>query len=254
MVRLNSTINHHSDVAPVVFITGAARRVGAESARTFHAAGFRVVIHYRGSESDAKALVSDLNKARPDTAACIQSALDTRDAIETAAHSAIAVFGQIDVLINNASSFFPTPWGEITDDNMATLMHSNLLLPMAMIQALAPELSRQEGAIINMVDIHANRPLANHPAYNAAKAGLVSLTQSAALDLAPRVRANAIAPGAILLPEHEGDEYEQELTRNIPLARMGAPTDLAEAALFLATAPYITGQILAVDGGRSLKQ
>jgi pteridine reductase len=137
---------------------------------------------------------------------------------------------------------------------MATLMHSNLLLPMAMIQALAPELSRQEGAIINMVDIHANRPLANHPAYNAAKAGLVSLTQSAALDLAPRVRANAIAPGAILLPEHEGDEYEQELTRNIPLARMGAPTDLAEAALFLATAPYITGQILAVDGGRSLKQ
>ncbi|MEX1216479.1 pteridine reductase [Saccharospirillum sp.] len=254
MVRLSSTINQESATAPVVFLTGAARRVGAETARVFHAAGYRVVIHYRSSEPDAIALVEALNQARPDSAACIQSALDTRSSIQAAADDAIAVFGQVDVLINNASSFFPTPWGEITEDAINPLMHSNLLLPMAMIQALAPELKRREGAIINLVDIHALRPLANHPAYSAAKAGLVSLTKSAALDLAPRVRANAIAPGAILLPEHEGADHEQSLIDQVPLNRMGSPTDIAEAALFLATAPYITGQILAVDGGRTLRQ
>lgn len=254
MVRLSSTITQESAVAPVVFLTGAARRVGAETARVFHAAGFRVVIHYRSSEQDAIALVDELNQARPETAACIQSTLDTQTTIQAAANDAIAVFGQVDVLINNASSFFPTPWGEITDDAIHALMHSNLLLPMAMIQALAPELKHREGTIINLVDIHALRPLANHPAYGAAKAGLISLTKSAALDLAPRARANAIAPGAILLPEQEGDDYEAALTGNVPLARMGNPTDIAEAALFLATAPYVTGQILAVDGGRTLKQ
>lgn len=254
MVRLSSTIKQASASAPVVFLTGAARRVGAETARVFHTAGFRVVIHYRSSEPDAIDLVDELNRARRDSAACLQSALKTRNSIQAAAADAIAIFGQVDVLINNASSFFPTPWGEITDDAMNNLMHSNLMLPMAMIQALAPELKRREGAIINLVDIHALRPLADHPAYGAAKAGLISLTQSAALDLAPQVRANAIAPGAILLPEQESKEYEQELTRNIPLGRMGSPTDIAEAALFLATAPYISGQILAVDGGRTLKQ
>lgn len=254
MVRLTSTINQESDARPVVFLTGAARRVGAETARVFHAAGFRVVIHYRSSEQDAIALVDELNLVRPESAACLQSSLDTRNNIQQAADNAIATFGQVDVLINNASSFFPTPWGKITDDAINTLMHSNLMLPMVMIQALAPELKRREGAIINLVDIHALRPLADHPAYGAAKAGLISLTKSAALDLAPRVRANAIAPGAILLPEQEGDEYEQALTGNVPLARMGNPTDIAEAALFLATAPYVTGQIVAVDGGRTLKQ
>ncbi|WP_211227250.1 pteridine reductase [Saccharospirillum impatiens] len=254
MVRLTSTISGINSNAPVVFITGGARRVGAETARVFHTAGFRVVIHYRSSERDANELVSQLNHTRPNSAACVQSPLDTRDHVQSAALAAIEAFGQVDVLINNASSFFPTPWGEITDEAINTLMHSNLLLPMVMIQALAPELKRREGAIINLVDIHALRPLANHPAYGAAKAGLISLTKSAALDLAPQVRANAIAPGAILLPEHEGDEYEQELTRSIPLARMGSPTDIAEAALFLATAPYISGQILPVDGGRTLKQ
>lgn len=254
MVRLSSTIKQESATAPVVFLTGAARRVGAETARVFHAAGFRVVIHYRSSEPDAIALVDELNRTRPHSAACFQSALDGRSSIQSAANDAIDVFGQVDVLVNNASSFFPTPWGEITDDAMNSLMHSNLMLPMAMIQALAPELKRREGAIINLVDIHALRPLADHPAYGAAKAGLISLTKSAALDLAPQVRANAIAPGAILLPEQEGDDYEAALTSNIPLARMGNPTDIAEAALFLATAPYVTGQVLAVDGGRTLKQ
>lgn len=254
MVRLSSTIKQASATAPVVFLTGAARRVGAETARVFHAAGFRVVIHYRSSEQEAVALVAALNQARPDTAACIHSALDTQTTIQAAANDAIAVFGQIDMLINNASSFFPTPWGEITDEAINNLMHSNLMLPMAMIQALAPELSHREGAIINLVDIHALRPLADHPAYGAAKAGLISLTKSAALDMAPLVRANAIAPGAILLPENEDGEYEQELIQNVPLARMGSPTDIAEAALFLATAPYVTGQVLAVDGGRTLKQ
>ncbi len=253
MAELNLILTR-AEAAPVVFITGGARRLGAQTARTFHQAGYRVVIHYRNSRSDAEALLEELNGHRSDSAKGLHSSLTDRAAVDACALEAIRAFGRIDVLINNASSFFPTPWGEIDDTAMHTLLHSNLELPIYMIQALAGELQQHSGAIINLVDIHALRPLANHAVYAAAKAGLISATRSAALDLAPKVRANAIAPGAILAPEHEGAEVEQGLINQTPLARMGTPEDIAQAALFLANAPFITGQVLAVDGGRSLRQ
>ncbi|PTY35803.1 pteridine reductase [Saccharospirillum sp. MSK14-1] len=243
-----------TDPAPVVVITGAARRVGAQMARTFHNAGFRVVIHYRSSQSDAETLAAELNQQRSNSAQSLHSTLDDADTIAQFAEKASGAFGRIDVLINSASAFFPTAFGDIKEDDLDLLLHTNLRLPLLLTQALAPALRHTNGAVINMVDIHALRPLANHPAYTAAKAGLISATKSMALDLAPNVRANAVAPGAILLPESQGSDYEKELTDQIPLARMGHPTDLAQAALFLATAPYITGQVLAVDGGRTLKQ
>ncbi|MCH8529508.1 MAG: pteridine reductase [Saccharospirillum sp.] len=250
-IRLTLGEGHNQ---PVVLITGAARRVGAETARAFHLAGFRVIVHYRSSANDAEALVHSLNEQRSDSARALASRLEDEVSITEFAHEAIELYGQVDVLINNASSFYPTPFGEIDQAVFHELMHSNLQLPLLLTQALAPELKRQQGAIINLVDIHAVRPLANHPVYGAAKAGLLSLTRSSALDLAPDVRVNAIAPGAILLPEHEGKDYETELRSRIPLAKMGRPADIAQAALFLATAPYITGQLLSVDGGRTLKQ
>lgn len=240
--------------APVVLITGAARRVGAQMARTFHQAGFRIVVHYRSSQNDAETLVADLNQQRNNSAQALHSTLGNADSINEFAQRASAAFGRIDVLINNASAFFPTAFGEIEEEQLDLLLHTNLRLPLLLTQALAPELAKAKGAVINMVDIHALRPLADHPAYAAAKAGLISATKSMALDLAPNIRANAVAPGAILLPENQGSDYEQQLIAQIPLGKMGRPTDLAEAALFLATAPYITGQVLAVDGGRTVKQ
>lgn len=253
MVNLQLTLSEDRD-KPVVLITGAARRVGAETARAFHQAGFRVIVHYRSSATEAESLAHSLNQLTPDSARTLPSRLEDEVSIREFAEEAVDTFGQLDVLINNASSFYPTPFGEIDQAVFHELMHSNLQLPLLLTQALAPELKRQQGAIINLVDIHALRPLANHPVYGAAKAGLLSLTRSSALDLAPDVRVNAIAPGAILLPEHEGKDYEAELKSKIPLARMGRPADIAQTALFLATAPYITGQLLAVDGGRTLKQ
>lgn len=243
-----------AEPAPVVLITGAARRVGAQMARTFHQAGFRVVVHYRSSQNDAETLVADLNQQRNNSAQALHSTLNNADIINEFAQLASAVFGRIDVLINNASAFFPTAFGEMEEEQLDLLLHTNLRLPLLLTQALAPELTKAKGAVINMVDIHALRPLANHPAYAAAKAGLISATKSMALDLAPDIRANAVAPGAILLPESQGSDYEKQLTAQIPLGKMGHPTDLAQAALFLATAPYITGQVLAVDGGRTLNQ
>lgn len=248
-------LTHPSDApAPVVFITGGARRLGACTARTFHRAGYRVVVHYRSSGADAQALVAELNAERPESAASIQSVLDDPTAIDACVEGVRARFGRVDVLINNASAFFPTPWGDIDPESVHTLMHSNLELPIYLMQSLREELATNQGAIINLVDIHALRPLANYVVYTAAKAGLISATRSAALDMAPNVRANAIAPGAILAPEQEGAAAEQALIEHTPLARMGTPDDIAQTALFLANAPFITGQILAVDGGRTLRQ
>lgn len=243
-----------SNLTPVVLITGGARRVGAQMARTFHQAGFRVLVHYRSSKTDADSLIDELNQQRQDSAQSLHSELNDADSINTFAQQSINAFGRLDVLINNASAFFPTPFGDIDEDKLDLLLHTNLRLPLLLTQALAPELSRHLGAVINLTDIHAFRPLANHPAYAAAKAGLISASKSMALDLAPNIRANAIAPGAILLPENQGSDYEQALTAKIPLGTLGEPKDLAEAALFLATAKYVTGQVLAVDGGRTVQQ
>lgn len=253
MVRYSLELTPDEPV-PVAFVTGGARRVGAHVARAFHHAGYRVVVHYRASGEAADTLVAELNRQRPDSARAIASTLATPTDIERCAGAATAAFGRLDVLVNNASSFFPTHWGDIDSHRIRTLLHSNLELPMLMTQSLVEELSRHAGSVINMVDIHALRPLANHAVYNAAKAGLISLTQSTALDLAPGIRANAIAPGAILLPENEGEDYARKLAAEIPLGRLGSPDDIARAALFLAGSPYITGQVLVVDGGRSLRQ
>ncbi|WP_108126485.1 pteridine reductase [Saccharospirillum mangrovi] len=240
--------------APVVLVTGGARRLGAQMARTFHQAGFRVLVHYRSSKTDADSLAKELNQQRPDSVQALSSELNTAETINDFAQQATKAFGRIDVLINNASAFFPTPFGDIDEEQLDLLLHTNLRLPILLTQALAPELSQRQGVVINLADIHALRPLANHPAYAATKAGLISATKSMALDLAPNIRANAIAPGAILLPESQGADYEQQLTARIPLGKLGEPKDLAEAALFLATAKYVTGQVLAVDGGRTVWQ
>jgi pteridine reductase len=237
----------------VVLITGGARRVGAEIARTLHVAGANVFIHYRTSAAAAIALAEGFNKVRAHSAA-IYAANLTADAAEELVAAALLEFGRLDILINNASSFYPTPVGSITVSQWDDLMGSNLKAPLFLSQAAAPSLRAQRGLIINMIDIHALRPLKAHPVYSAAKAGLAMLTRSLARELGPEVRVNGIAPGPVLWPEGDMDEaLRQEIVGRTALKRHGTPQDVARTALFLAKdAPYITGQIIAVDGGRSI--
>lgn len=239
----------------VVFITGAARRLGAAMATQLHADGARVVIHYRGSKEDAETLVDGLNATRANSAGCVQADLGDPDAIAPLADRATGVFGRVDILINNASSFYPTPVGSVTAAQWDDLMASNLRAPFFLSQALAPELAKHQGAILNMVDIHASRPLAEHPVYCAAKAGLLMLTQSLAKELGPDIRVNGIAPGPVMWPENDMSEAAKaDILETTLLQRSGNPHDIARAALFLLRdATYSTGQILAVDGGRSLR-
>jgi len=238
----------------VVLITGGARRVGATIARAVHGAGARVLIHYRSSEREARALADDLNAVRAGSAA-IQSAdlLDTRQA-PALIDAAIRAFSRLDVLINNASSFYPTPVGSITEAQWDDLMGSNLKGPLFLSQAAAPYLKKSGGLIINMIDIHASRPLKYHLLYCVAKAGLAMLTRSLARELGPQVRVNGIAPGPVLWPETPlEDDLKREIVAKTALKRIGSPDDIARTVLFLAgNAPYITGQIIAVDGGRSI--
>ncbi len=239
----------------VIFITGAARRLGAAMAVHLRAHGARIVIHYRHSSNDAEALCDTLNASRPDSARCVQADLSDASAIEPLAKKATACFGQVDVLINNASAFYPTPVGSVTDEHWDDLMASNLRAPFFLSQALASELKHNEGAILNMVDIHASRPLAEHPVYCAAKAGLLMMTQSLAKELGPEVRVNGIAPGPVLWPENDMSEASKTIiVESTLLKRSGSPDDIVRAALFLLRdATYTTGQILAVDGGRNLR-
>jgi len=242
--------------APVALLTGAARRIGAVTAKTLHASGYRVVIHYRGSQQDAEALSHELNNLRPNSAVALQADLSQLKEVQRLADDALKQWGRIDALINNASSFYPTPVGEATEAQWNDLMSSNLKAPFFLAQALADALKETEGAIITMADIHAERPLKNHPIYCAAKAGNAMLTKSLARELAPEVRVNGIAPGAILWPEQEAeldDDGKASILDRVPLNRPGDPQDIADTILFLLTkAPYITGQIIAVDGGRSV--
>jgi pteridine reductase len=238
----------------VVLITGAARRVGAEVARTLHAAGASILIHYRSSAAAAIALADSLNAIRAHSAAIHAAHLldpTTPDALVAAT---LGAFGHLDVLINNASSFYPTPVGSITLPQWDDLVGSNLKAPLFLSQAAAPSLKARRGLIINMVDIHAERPLRGHPVYCAAKAGLVMLTKSLARELGPEIRVNGVAPGPVLWPEGDmPDALKREIIDKTALKRPGSPEDIAGAILFLAAhAPYITGQILAVDGGRSI--
>lgn len=238
----------------VVLITGGAKRIGAETARTLHAAGMRIVIHYRSSRQEADELSYELNQQRPDSAAVIQGDLNDDHIYGQLIEDAVETWGRLDVLINNASSFYPTPVGSITLEQWHDLMNSNLKAPLFLSQAASPFLKETQGCIVNMVDIHAFRPMKQHPVYCAAKAGLAMLTQALAKDLGPHIRVNGIGPGAILWPENDMDEAtKQHIIERTALKRHGKPKDIAKAILFLVRdADYITGHVVPVDGGRSL--
>lgn len=235
-------------------ITGAAKRIGAQIARTLHGAGCDIIIHYRSSERAAKNLCKELNDERPNSANCLQADLDETEKLSTVIEKAAKFWGRLDLLVNNASSFYPTPVGTITLDNWEELFNSNLKAPLFLSQAAVPYLKANNGSIVNMVDIHAFRPMRKHPVYCAAKAGLVMLTQSLARELGPDIRVNGVAPGAILWPDDDiNNETKNLILERTALKRPGNPEDIAKAILFLARdADYITGQIIPVDGGRSL--
>ncbi|HEY2678019.1 MAG TPA: pteridine reductase [Steroidobacteraceae bacterium] len=251
---MTSTAESSSLRDQVVLITGGSRRVGAEIARTLHAAGANLLIHYRSSAAAAIALADEFNKARPHSAAIHAAHLLSAEAPERLVAAALLEFGRLDILINNASSFYPTPIGQVTLPQWDDLIGSNLKAPLFLSQAAVPSLRAQRGLIINMIDIHALRPLKAHPVYSVAKAGLAMLTRSLARELGPEIRVNGIAPGPVLWPDGGIDEsLKQEIIAKTALKRHGMPADIARTALFLAKdAPYITGQIIAVDGGRSI--
>ena len=238
----------------VALVTGSARRIGAAIVGALHAAGANVVVHYRSSGADADALVAGLNGERENSALAVRADLLDTAALPQLIDSVVAWHGRLDVLVNNASSFYPTPPGKITEEQWEDLVGSNLKAPLFLSQAALPELRRAQGSIVNLIDIHARRPLRNHPVYGPAKAGLAMLTLSLAKDLAPDVRVNGVAPGAILWPEDEmTDATKQSILEQIPMGRAGDPADIADCVVWLARdAGYVTGQIIAVDGGRSI--
>ncbi len=235
-----------------VLVTGAARRVGAALAAAFHAAGARVAVHYRGSKAEADARVAEFNAARADSARAFQADLSDPAACETLIATVVRAFGRLDILVNNASSFYPTPVGSITPDQFDDLIGSNLRAPLFLAQAAAPELGKREGLILNIADIHGLKPLGGHAVYCSAKAALVMLTRSLARELGPAIRVNAIAPGPVLWPEQGVDiELRRRIVARTALKREGTPADVARAALFFATdAAFVTGEVLVVDGGR----
>jgi pteridine reductase len=238
----------------VALVTGSARRIGAAIAEQLHAAGANVVIHYRGSADEAEALAGSLNALRDDSATTIRADLLDTGALPGLVEDVVAWKSRLDILVNNASTFYPTPIGEITEDDWDDLVGTNLKAPLFLSQAAASELRARSGAIVNLVDIHARRPLRDHPVYGPAKAGLAMLTLSLAKDLAPEVRVNGVAPGAILWPESGMDDAtKQSIVEEVPLARPGNPDDIAGAVLYLVRdGSYVTGQIIAIDGGRSI--
>ena len=238
----------------VALVTGAARRIGAAIVTRLHANGARVAIHYRGSADEAEALSGRLNDIRRDSAATFQADLLQTDRLPDLVAQVVDWGARLDFLVNNASTFYPTPVGTITESEWTDLIGSNLKAPLFLSQAAAPALKKSSGAIINLVDIHSQRPLRNHPVYGPAKAGLAMLTRALAKDLAPEIRVNGISPGAILWPEDGlSDASQQAILQQVPLQRAGDPDDIAGCVLYLLRdANYITGQIIAVDGGRSI--
>jgi pteridine reductase len=237
-----------------VLITGAAKRVGAAIARMLHGAGASIVLHYRGSVNEADALAADLNRIRAGSATAVQADLLATARLPALIERAQRAHGRLDILVNNASSFYPTLLGEITEREWDDLIGTNLKAPLFLAQAAATPLKLSRGLILNIVDIHGLRPLRRHAVYSVAKAGLIMLTKSLARELGPHVRVNAIAPGPVMWPESGADdELQRKILERTLLKRPGSPEDIARAALFFATgAPYVTGQILAVDGGRSV--
>lgn len=241
----------------VALITGAAHRIGAEIARTLHAAGADIVLHYRRSEEAAQALRRELERARADSVMLLGADLGDCQAFPGLLAHVQAFRGRLDVLVNNASSFYPTPFGQVSDEQWDDLFASNLKGPFFLAQAAAPLLRATSGCIINLVDIHAERPHKDHPVYSIAKAGNAMMVKALARELGPSIRVNGIAPGIILWPESQEVSQSQkaDLLGRIALGRAGSAADIARALLFLACeADYITGQIITVDGGRTLQQ
>lgn len=242
-------------VPHVILVTGAARRVGAEIARTLHAAGARIAIHYHHSQKEALALAASLNVLRPESAAVFAADLRTTEALPELIAGVVAHFGRLDCLVNNASSFYPTKVGATDTVAWDDLIGTNLKAPLFLAQAAAPHLAKHKGCIVNLTDVHAERPLKGYALYCAAKAGLLGLTRALAIDLGPQVRVNAVAPGAVEWPENATDfsaNERQAIIEHTLLKRVGSATDIARAVRFLIfDAPYVTGQVITVDGGRS---
>ena len=239
----------------VALVTGGAKRVGAAIVRRLHREGASVMLHYRGSEREANALRSELNAVRANSVALVQADLLDLAGLAEIVRNAVNRFERIDALVNNASTFFPTPVGEMTQGAWESLIGTNLRAPLFLSQAAAPHLKKTGGAIVNITDIHAERPLKNYVIYSIAKAGLAGLTRSLARELGPEVRVNGVAPGPIVWPDDGSfDEVaRQRVVSNTILRRTGDPDDIARAVYYLiAEAPYVTGQIIAVDGGRSI--
>ncbi|MDB5904625.1 MAG: pteridine reductase [Betaproteobacteria bacterium] len=240
----------------VVLITGGARRVGAAIARRLHAAGANLIIHYRSSAGEARELKQELSASRAGSVVLVQADLLKAGNAPALVKDAVKSFGRLDALVNNASSFYPTPLGEITEKAWDDLVGTNLKAPLFLSQAAARELRKHHGAIVNIIDIHADFPMKSYVVYNVAKGGLVALTRSLARELGPEVRVNGVAPGTILWPDDDAwkDEVSrQRIMNQTALKRIGEPDDIAKAVEFLLTGgPYVTGQVLAVDGGRSV--
>ncbi len=248
---MNSTSNNK-----VILITGGARRVGAAICRELHANGANLMIHYKTSINEARALQAELNLQRANSVAIIQGDLLNIAVLPSLVHETVNQFGRLDALINNASTYYPTEIGAISEENWQDLMGSNLKAPMFLAQAAAAELRKNHGCIVNITDMHIERPKKSYVVYSVAKAGLVTLTKSLAQELSPEVRVNAVAPGPVQWPENnpQFDEvYRQRVISQTLLKRVGEATDIAKAVNFLvADAPFITGHVLVVDGGRSL--
>ncbi len=234
-------------------ITGGAQRIGAQIAQTLHNDGYNIIIHYRHSKQAAGTLAQTLNAQRSDSASIIQAELSSLDDIQTLAQS----IEQLDVLVNNASVFYPTPVGVVDQSIWGNVMDTNVMAPFFLSQSLAATLKKTSGCIINIVDIHSERPLKNHAVYNISKAGIAMMTKTLAKELAPEIRVCGVSPGSILWPENEAsltDEQKNKMLNKIALGKQGNATDIANTVLFLAKSSYITGQIISVDGGRTLNQ
>ena len=234
-------------------ITGGAQRIGAQITKTLHKHGFDVIIHYRHSKQAASSLMQILNQRRAHSARILQAELSAVSSLQTLVKN----IENLDVLINNASVFYPTPINKVSQEAWHQIISTNLMAPFFLSQSLAPILAKNHGCIINIVDIHSQRPLKNYAIYNISKAGIAMMTKTLAKDLAPKIRVCGVAPGAILWPQNEAElssEQQNKMLEKIALGKQGSAKDVANTVLFLATSPYITGQIINVDGGRTLNQ
>ena len=237
-----------------IFITGAAKRIGKEIALCFSEMGWNIIIHYNSSKNDAQVLADEINGANQDSAITVQGNLDVKEDVEKVINIVRDAFPTIDLLINNASTFYPTPIEDISEEHWDKLVGSNLKGPLFLIKGLKDKLKESKGSIINITDTNLSKGVANYSIYSAAKAGLESITKGLARELAPDIKVNAIAPGAMLEPPDVTwtEEQKSKVISSIPLNRMGSEKDISEAVKFLAKSNYITGQIIKVDGGRSL--